>query len=67
MTAPRKAIARKPRTQSLPEPESHCSGWPGVVRFALENWPRTVRLCVLVAVVGAVLLLAVRLGFRFWL
>jgi uncharacterized membrane protein len=37
------------------------------VRFALENWRRTVRLCVLVAVVGAVLLLAVRLGFRFWL
>jgi hypothetical protein len=62
MTAPRKAIARKPRTQSPPEP-----GWPGVVRFALEDWARTARLCVLVVVAGAVLLLAVRLGLHFWL
>lgn len=38
----------------------------GVVRYALENWPRTARLCVIV-VVGAVLLVAVALGFRFWL
>jgi hypothetical protein len=43
------------------------SGWPGVVQYALENWPRTVRLCVIVVVVGAVLLVAVLLGFRFWL
>jgi hypothetical protein len=50
--------------QSLSESDS---GWPGVVRFALEDWPRTLRLGVLVVVVGAVLLLAVRLGFRFWL
>ena len=66
MTAPRKAIARKPRTQSLPEPQSE-SGWPGVVRYALRDWAHTLRLCVLVVVIGAVLLLAVRLGFHFWL
>jgi hypothetical protein len=51
---------------SSPEPLS-MSGWPGVVQYALENWPRTVRLCVIVVVVGAVLLVAVLLGFRFWL
>jgi hypothetical protein len=45
-------------------PESW-TGWPGVVRYALENWPRTVRLCVIAIVVGAVLLLAIRLRFRF--
>ena len=59
MTASRKAIARKPRTQSPPE-----AGWPEVVRFALENWARTVRLYGLVLVVGAVLLLAVQLGLH---
>jgi hypothetical protein len=73
MTAPRKIVAKKsasvsapaPKPQSLPETESG-SGWPGVVRYALRDWPHTVRLCVLVVVVGAVLLLAMRLGFRFW-
>lgn len=74
MTAPRrssKAVAKKSaarrRPAPTPEPESDRSGWPGVARFALESWPRTARLCVLVVVVGAVLLLAMRLGFRFWL
>lgn len=76
MTAHRKAVAKKqaspcapaPAPTSAPELESKTgSGWPGVVRYALENWPRTVRLCTIVVVVGVVLLLAVRLGFRFWL
>jgi hypothetical protein len=60
------APASASTSASAPEPEPR-SGWPGVVRYALENWPRTVRLCVIVIVVGAVLLLAVQLGFRFWL
>ena len=64
MSAPRKAIARRHRPQSPREPES---GWPGLVRFALETWPRTVRLYGLVMMVGVVLLLAVRLGLHFWL
>jgi hypothetical protein len=78
MTAPhRKAVAKKsarspaPRhAQDPPPPEPEAqpgSGWPGVVRYALENWPRTARLCVIVVVAGAVLLLAVMLGLRFWL
>jgi hypothetical protein len=57
---------RAPAPTSAPETESG-SGWPEVVRYALENWPRTLRLCVIMIVVGAVLLLAVQLGFRFWL
>lgn len=69
MTAPRrssKAVANKSAPAPTPDPESDRPGWPGVVKYALESWPRTVRLCVLVIVVGAMLLLAVRLGFRFW-
>ena len=62
MTPPRKAIARRPKPYSPPEPDR--SGWPGVLRFALENWARTARLCVIMAVVGGVLLLAVRLGLH---
>jgi hypothetical protein len=38
-----------------------------VVRYAIDDWRRTALLCVLVVVVGAVLLLAVRLGLHFWL
>jgi hypothetical protein len=38
-----------------------------VIRYAIEDWRRTALLCVIVVVVGAVLLLAMRLGFRFWL
>ena len=64
--APPSASLPAPAPASAPEPGPG-SGWPGVVRFALENWQRTVRLCVIVVVVGAVLLLAVELGFRFWL
>lgn len=73
MTAHRKAVAKKPAPPRAaapaptPEPESDRSGWPGVVWYALEDWPRTARLCVLVVVVGAMLFLAVRLGFRFWI
>jgi hypothetical protein len=68
----RKAVAKKQASPRAPAPDSvpvsvPGSGWPGVVRYALENWPRTVRLCVIVVVVGAVLLLAVHLGFRLWL
>jgi hypothetical protein len=71
MTAHRKAVAKKqappcaPAPESIPRPEPG-TGWPGVVRYALENWPRTVRLCVIVVVIGTVLLLAMHLGFRFW-
>jgi hypothetical protein len=64
MSAPRKAIASRHRPQSPREPES---GWPGVVRYAIDSTPRTVRLCVILVVVGAVLLLAVVLGLQFWL
>ena len=73
MTAHRrssKVVAKRSaarRTAPTPEPESDRSGWPGVVRFALEDWQRTARLVVILVVVGAVLLLAMRLGFRFWL
>lgn len=70
MTAPGKAIARKsarvPKPQSRPEPEFDRSGWPGVVRFAIEDWARTARLCVVLLVVGVVLgaliVLRLRLG-----
>jgi len=72
MTAPRKpskAVARKSAANrtpsSAPEPEPE-PGWPGVVRYALRDWARTLRLYGLVVVVGAVLLLAVRLGLHFW-
>lgn len=62
MTARHKAIARRRRPQSLPEP-----GWPGVVLYALRDWGFTLRLCAILAVAGGVLLLAVMLGLRFWL
>jgi hypothetical protein len=65
MTAHRKVVAWRSRSQ--PDPESDCSGWPGVVRYALDDWPRTIRLCVIVIVVGAVLVAAALLGLRFWL
>jgi hypothetical protein len=65
MTAHRKAVARKPAP--APESEPDRSGWPGVVRYAIDSTSRTVRLCVIVVVVGAVLLMAVRLGLHFWL
>ena len=63
MTAHRKVVAWRSR----PDPESDRSGWPGVVRYALDDWPRTIRLCVIVIVVGAVLVAAALLGLRFWL
>jgi hypothetical protein len=62
--SPSCAPSPAPASASAPEPGS---GWPGVVRYALEDWPQTVRLCVIVVVVGAMLLVAVQLGFRFWL
>ncbi len=64
--AKKQAPPRAPMPAAAPESESG-SGWAGVVRYALEDWPQTVRLCVVVLAVGAVLLLAVRLGFKFWL
>lgn len=60
MTARRKVVARRPQ----PGPESEHPGWPGVVRHALDGWPRTIRLCVIVVVVGIVL--AALLFLRFW-
>jgi len=57
----RKAVAKKPRSAPAPRRASKPArqhpkrGWPGVVRFALENWPRTARLCLLVVVAGVVL------------
>jgi hypothetical protein len=58
-----KAVARQV-AKTTPEPTAE--HWPEVVRYALESWSRTARLCVLVIVIGALLLLAVRLGLRFW-
>jgi hypothetical protein len=45
-------------------PEPSDNGWPAVVRYALEDWPRTVRLCAIGLVFGVLLLLAMRLGLR---
>ena len=59
-----KAVARQ---AAKPAPQPPAEHWPEVVRYALESWSRTARLCVLVIVIGALLLLAVRLGLRFWL
>lgn len=61
-SSPARAVARK----QDPEPEPGRFGWPDVVRYAIDDWRRTALLCVLVVVVGAVLLLAVRLGLHFW-
>lgn len=63
-SSPTNAVARK---QDYPEPQPSRLGWPDVVRYAIDDWRRTALLCVLVVVVGAVLLLAVRLGLHFWL
>jgi hypothetical protein len=62
-TAPGRTVTRK----QDPVPEPGRWGWPDVIRYAIEDWRRTALLCVIVVVVGAVLLLAMRLGFRFWL
>jgi hypothetical protein len=56
-----KKIAKKQSTDPAE------GGWPAVVQFALEDWPRTVRLCVIGLVFGVLLLLAVLLGLRLWL
>jgi hypothetical protein len=58
MTAQRGTVAR--RTDPEPEP----SGWPGVVRHAIDSWPCTVRLCVVVLVAGVVL--AALIVLRLW-
>lgn len=42
-------------------------GWRGTLEVPLESWPRTIRLCVMIVVMGTLGVLAVRLGFRFWL
>ena len=59
-----KAVVRQ---VARPTPEPAAEHWPEVVGYALRDWPHTLRLCVLVIVIGAVLLLAVRLGLRFWM
>jgi len=57
----RKAVAKKPRPAraprraSKPAPQHPKRGWPGVVGYALENWPQTARLCLLFVVAGVVL------------
>jgi hypothetical protein len=65
------AVAKKSARQRAPAPaherESDRSGWPGVVRYALENWPCTVRLCVIVVVAGVVLAALIVLRLRLWL
>ncbi len=61
MTAQRRPAVRKSDTK----PDR--SGWPDVVWHAIDDWRRTLRLCLIVVVVGAVLLLAARLGLRLWL
>jgi hypothetical protein len=58
--SPATALARK---QNLDPPTNR---WD-VIRYAIEDNARTVRLCVIVVVVGAVLLLAATLGLQFWL
>jgi len=47
-------------------PQPPTNRWD-VIRYAIDDNRRTARLCVIVAVVGAVLLVAVVLGVRFWL
>jgi hypothetical protein len=59
--SPHKKVAKKQ------DPEQPEDGWPAVVRYALEDWPRTVRFCAIVLVVGLLALLAMRLGLRLWL
>ena len=56
----RKKISKR-RNSEQPE-----NGWPAVVRYALEDWPRTVRLCVVGLVFGLLVLLAMRLSLQFW-
>jgi hypothetical protein len=57
----RKAVAKKPtsapvlRHASKPARRHPKRGWPAVVRYALEDWPRTARLGLLVVVAGVVL------------
>jgi hypothetical protein len=65
MTArkPAKPSAHK-KVAKTQDPEPPDNGWPAVVRFALEDWPRTVRLCAIGLVFGVLLLLAMRLGPR---
>lgn len=55
-----RAVARKP------DPQPPTNRWD-VIRYAIDDNGRTIRLCLIVAVVGAVLLVAVVLGVRFWL
>ncbi len=59
-----RAVARQ---VAKPPPEPAAEHWPEVIRYALESWSRTARLCVLVIVIGALLLLAARFGLRFWM
>ena len=51
------AVAKKP------DPQLPTNRWD-VIRYAIDDNGRTIRLCVIVLVIGAVLLLAVRLGLH---
>jgi hypothetical protein len=55
-----RAVAKKP------DPQPSTNRWD-VIRYAIDDNGRTIRLCVIVLVVGMVLLLAVRLGLHIWL
>jgi hypothetical protein len=72
MTAHRKArraVAKKPtstpRRASKPAPQRPSRGWPGVVRYAIDDTRRTVRFCAIILVVGVVL--AALIVLRLWL
>lgn len=56
-----KAVVRQ---VTKPAPEPAAEHWPEVVRYALESWSRTVRLCVLL--VAFIVLIAALAALRFW-
>lgn len=62
-----KAVARQDAKPTPPTPEPPAEHWPEVVRYALQDWSSTARFCVIAIVLGAMLLLAVRLGLRVWM
>jgi hypothetical protein len=63
---PRRDRAKVSRTAHRPAKPSPTNRWD-VIMFAIDNNPRTVRLCLILLVVGAVLLVAAALGLRLWL
>jgi len=75
MTAHRKAsraVAKKPASAPVPSPRRPARqrpgrGWPGVVRYAIDDNARTVRLCAIILVAGVVLAALIVLRLRLWL